>query len=619
MAIRRRRPRVYAQRRVPQTYPPLYLRVKLVPLVPALAWAASLGVASSISALPDSVREQIRRQAELMGSKISERSQRLFFDRPGLDTLFVRSLAAAAGAFVGVIHGRLRVKIAVREGVKKIAPASSCGKENAELAAHILPLLPTRPYDSLMTVILTVSTAMGAMRAGAVHTHLLYDEDVSAKKTSPRPGHPAAQLRRLGAPTTLGDMCADIDELYWAMSEGHTVKITRVGDGEARRWLVSLPGTAHSDFSSTQNPADMESNVREMLGLESRMRLGLVKALHDAMRREGIDPRHFAEEPVLLVGHSQGGIVGVALASKHPRDVGVDIEGILALGAPARRVRIRPDVTMVAVAHDQDVIPSTDGTPDRVPDHRISVGRSLVRPKTSPLYYAHSSATYTETVRHLERKVRVAPWGRLASAVAALQDFLPQTGESTRVMFYEIWQEILQPQRRAPKDAFVELERAENFTPVDYYESASHYLRPATRSGRSERFRRLVVAAIGEDATRFGVDVRVQVREGFGKPTLASIDLLMPDGARPLASEVATLLERATRAVWNNRELAPIAVRARALGAPTPRTQSAADGRRSQRLVLADMTAIGFEDETARPADLYAHFGSPAFDPKWRP
>ena len=91
---------------------------------------------------------------------------------------------------------------------------------------------------------------------------------------------------------------------------------------------------------------------------------------------------------------------------------------------------MRPDVVTVAVTHDQDVMPSLDGSPDRAPDRRVTVGRSLVRPRTRPLYYAHSSSTYTETVRLLERKVRVTPWGRLASAMAALQDFLPAPGEA---------------------------------------------------------------------------------------------------------------------------------------------------------------------------------------------
>ena len=122
----------------------------------------------------------------------------------------------------------------------------------------------------------------------------------------------------------------------------------------------------------------------------------------------------------------------------------------------------------VSVYHDQDVMPSLDGSPDRAPDRRVTVGRSLVRPRTRPLYYAHSSSTYTETVRLLERKVRVTPWGRLASAMAALQDFLPTAGESPRVMHYEIWQDILTPTAESTWDTVATLERASSYEPATY-------------------------------------------------------------------------------------------------------------------------------------------------------
>ena len=66
-------------------------------------------------------------------------------------------------------------------------------------------------------------------------------------------------------------MCADIDELYWSRTIGPAVKITRVGEGEARRWLLSLVGTQSMTWRSTNNPADVETNIRLMLGLEASM------------------------------------------------------------------------------------------------------------------------------------------------------------------------------------------------------------------------------------------------------------------------------------------------------------------------------------------------------------
>ena len=192
-------------------------------------------------------------------------------------------------------------------------------------------------------------------------------------------------------------------------------------------------------------------------------------------------------------------------------------------------------------------------------------------------------------------------------------------------------------------------------------------LRPTHRAGRSERVRILVSEAVHQGMDVHGMDaepapVDVQVHEAFGKPPLVSIDVRLE---RSVDEGVAQdLLDRVARAAWDNPELAPVAVRARVLSvgrggaagpdrdnAPRASRNAGADavpgsdldgtvgadssersgGRREHHLlsahrdqdpptkVLADMTVLGYEDETARPADLYAHYGSPASDPQWRP
>ena len=351
----------------------------------------------------------------------------------------------------------------------------------------MLPLIPRRGYDALMTGMLTIGTAVGALRGGEVHVALLRDSDADPAFQDPLPGHPEAQIRRVDAPEQLSDMCADIDELYWSRTIGPAVKITRVGAGEARRWLLSLVGTESMTWRSTNNPADVETNIRLMLGLESAMSVGVVRALHAAMERDGVPAERWTREPVLICGHSQGGIVAAALASVPPDEAGINVAGILSTGGPNRRIRVRPDVVTVAVTHDQDVMPSLDGSPDRAPDRRVTVGRSLVRPRTRPLYYAHSSSTYTETVRLLERKVRVTPWGRLASAMAALQDFMPAPGEPTRVMHFEIWQDILTPTAEGTWNTVAALERGGSYEPATYH---IDYAATAPRLPRIARARR---------------------------------------------------------------------------------------------------------------------------------
>ena len=480
---RRSRRRYRAIRRVPQAYPGLYLRLKVAPIVPALFATVAVGALAEIPALPEDARARARSLSDDMGTAISEKSQRIFFDTPGLDTLLIRSLSHIARRTATVGRAWAHAVIAV-------------GADKDGRMARTLPLIPRRGYDALMTGMLTVGTAVGALRGGAVHVALLRDSDADPAFQEPLPGHPEAQIRRVDAPAVLSDMCADIDELYWSRTIGPAVKITRVGEGEGRRWLLSLVGTESMTFRSTNNPADIETNIRLMLGLESSMSVGVVSALHAAMERDGVPAQRWTREPVLICGHSQGGIVAAALASVPPDEAGVNVVGILSTGGPNRRIRVRPDVVTIAVNHDQDVMPSLDGSPDRAPDRRVTAGRSLVRPRTRPLYYAHSSSTYTETVRLLERKVRVTPWGRLASAMATLQDFLPTPGEPTRVTHFEIWQDILTPTTEGTWDTVAALERASAYEPAIYPIDYATTARRLPRVARVRRRRPCVCAAV---------------------------------------------------------------------------------------------------------------------------
>lgn len=163
---------------------------------------------------------------------------------------------------------------------------------------------------------------------------------------------------------------------------------------------------------------------------------------------------------------------------------------------------------------------------------------------------------------------------------------------------------------------------------------AMRAMRPARRRGRSSRFRTLVLATVDEAIrTRVAdldpstpLEVRADVGEGFGKPALVTFDIVLPRDFGARSDALVDLLDAAARAVWDNRELAPLAIRGRVLaedarsscdapigegGAPDPQTEGP--------LVLADMTALGFSDETARPDDLFSRYGSPASDPGWRP
>jgi hypothetical protein len=119
--------------------------------------------------------------------------------------------------------------------------------------------------------------------------------------------------------------------------------------GEPDRFEVYIAGT--QDFSpvSTEEPFDMTSNISGVAGLDS----GAERAVRQAMEQAGIG----AENPVVLSGHSQGGLVAATIAASG--DYRVD--ALFTLGSPVAGVPVPGDVAWVAVEHDDDLVPATGG------------------------------------------------------------------------------------------------------------------------------------------------------------------------------------------------------------------------------------------------------------------
>ena len=151
-------------------------------------------------------------------------------------------------------------------------------------------------------------------------------------------------------------------------------------------------------------------------------------------------------------------------------------------------------------------------------------------------------------------------------------------------------------------------------------------------TGRTQRFVDLATAALdsgfplrvdeagaGEGAARAPRRVvHVEVGEGFGRPSLVSIDVVVASSDFLSEHEAATrALDAITRATWNNPEMAPVSVRARVLLAHEEADDLEAPGAQTDTIV--DMSALGFADEIARPDELYDRYGAPECDPAWRP
>ena len=139
--------------------------------------------------------------------------------------------------------------------------------------------------------------------------------------------------------------------------------------------VVYVPGTQSASFGWTANPMDMRTNLQSFTGLSSNVEKGMAGALAAA----GVKPT----DRVMLVGHSQGGMVAIT-AAKHSKTgkFPYSIERVITFGSP---VGINYDKSMpkvLSVENKSDIVPVLDtrtnpDTPNWL-TFRRNLGGSLV-------------------------------------------------------------------------------------------------------------------------------------------------------------------------------------------------------------------------------------------------
>lgn len=166
-------------------------------------------------------------------------------------------------------------------------------------------------------------------------------------------------------PRNLADLVDHLGELSGPdpSLDGVVEVQTLVSSNGARRHVVYLPGTDDMNpLSSDGQVRDMQENVRLLAGEPTAYGAGVLAAMRDAGVRPG--------EPVLLVGHSQGGMEAVALAS---HGTPYDVTNVVTLGAPTAQVHhYPPGVHVLSLEHEGDVVPLLAG-PGPASAHHVTV------------------------------------------------------------------------------------------------------------------------------------------------------------------------------------------------------------------------------------------------------
>ncbi|WP_435747631.1 hypothetical protein [Nocardioides sp. SYSU DS0663] len=157
-----------------------------------------------------------------------------------------------------------------------------------------------------------------------------------------------------GPPAGLADVLAHLGRVAEHGGDG-TIEVQSItGADGAVRHVVYLPGT--DDMTTlpwTRDDAvrDLHTNFLLVSGADNAYQQGIL----DAMEQAGVG----AEDPVLLVGHSQGGMAAAAILAG---ESGFTVTDVVTAGSPTAHVGAFPAGSHVlSLEHRGDVVPLLDG------------------------------------------------------------------------------------------------------------------------------------------------------------------------------------------------------------------------------------------------------------------
>lgn len=138
------------------------------------------------------------------------------------------------------------------------------------------------------------------------------------------------------------------------------VRIMTGADGK-RRAVVDIPGTKTFDPTHVADITGPSTNLRALIGVPTAYEQGVVQA----MRRAGVLPA----DDVMLVGHSEGGMVAVQTALACAKTGQFRVSHVVTAGSPIGLTagNLPADVQVLALENHNDVVAHLDGrtNPDR--------------------------------------------------------------------------------------------------------------------------------------------------------------------------------------------------------------------------------------------------------------
>ena len=355
----------------------LWLAGRLLPITLCLVGPAALGVASVylsrllLTALAPSLPRGM--------ATMSTNAWAALLSSPAV----VRGVEVAVGSLDEAGMGAIGVPLPVTLGI------GSAGLGITSLAGT------SRLASRINGIVANPSTALAAS-AGAGAT-----VPTSTQRLSTLPA---------AAPRDFADMLSRIPT---EADGGAQVRIEEFGDTH----VVYIGGTVDGSLGAGSQPWDMSSNLAALGGDTG--------ASENAVRRAMIDAGIQQGDPVILVGHSQGGLVALRVAES----VDVTARAVITAGSPIHAMQAPHGVPVVAFEHTDDVVPALGGIVTQAQPEVVYIREAGVTPQSfdgTTVLPAHRLDAYVATAR---TSAFIA--NDTVARVRAEVDALPRTGTST--------------------------------------------------------------------------------------------------------------------------------------------------------------------------------------------
>ena len=185
--------------------------------------------------------------------------------------------------------------------------------------------------------------------------------------------------------------------------------------------IVFVPGTRTGSLGWTSNPMDMKTNLQEISGRVSNVEIGLEKALAAA----GVKPT----DRVMLVGHSQGGLVAISAAERSKTgQFPFLVEKVVTFGSPVASHASKNLPAVLAVENSYDLVPKLDGKSNpKAPNWQTHQGSVAGDPIA-----AHLMESYSQISSELDKSGAPREFSNFAEGAATVTYFELSQGPDMR-------------------------------------------------------------------------------------------------------------------------------------------------------------------------------------------